>query len=195
MNIPHEGMVFMEKIYEVEGMTCVICKGNVEKALGKLNGVSKAVVNLLENEVTVDYDDSLLKEEDLAKAVKDAGYKLLINKQKSFNKKKVILIISIILMIVLMVISMSSMHSPHMTMYYQLVLSLIIIILNFHFDNSGFRALIKLNPNMDSLVSISSLVSFLYSIYALFKIRNGEHNYHLYFETAAMILVIVSLGK
>ena len=189
------GVVFMEKIYEVEGMTCVICKGNVEKALSNLNGVSKAVVNLLENEVTVTYDGSLLKEEDLAKAVKDAGYKLLLNKQKSVNKKKVILIVSIILMIILMVISMSSMHSPHKTMYYQLVLSLIIIILNFHFYNSGFRALIKLNPNMDSLVSISSLVSFLYSIFALFKISNGEHNYHLYFETAAMILVIVSLGK
>lgn len=189
------GMVFMEKIYEVEGMTCVICKGNVEKALSKLNGVSKAVVNLLENEVTVNFDDSLLKEEDLAKAVKDAGYKLLLNKQKTINKKKAVLIISIILMIILMAISMTSMHSPDKTMYYQLVLSLIIIVLNFHFYNSGFRALIKLNPNMDSLVSISSLVSFLYSIYALFKIRNGEHNYHLYFETAAMILVIVSLGK
>lgn len=185
----------MEKIYEVEGMTCVICKGNVEKALSNLNGVSKAVVNLLENEVTVDYDDSLLKEEDLAKAVKDAGYKLLINKQKILNKKKVILIVSIILMIILMIISMTSMHSPEKTMYYQLLLSLVIIILNFHFYNSGFRALLKLNPNMDSLVSISSLVSFLYSLYALFKINNGEHMYHLYFETAAMILVIVSLGK
>ncbi|MBR2577690.1 MAG: cation-translocating P-type ATPase, partial [Erysipelotrichaceae bacterium] len=185
----------MEKNYEVQGMTCVICKGNVEKALNRLEGVAKATVNLLENEVNVEFDENAISEEDMAKAVKDAGYTLLINRQKKVNKNRILLILSVILMAVLMYVSMTSMHDPAHTMYIQLVLSLAVIIINIHFYNSGFRALLSLSPNMDSLVSISSAVSFIYSLYAMFKIMNGEHAYHLYFETAAMILVIVSLGK
>ncbi|MBR0461225.1 MAG: cadmium-translocating P-type ATPase [Erysipelotrichaceae bacterium] len=185
----------MEKTYEVEGMTCVICKGNVEKALNRLEGVSKATVNLLENEVTVIFDENVQNEENMAKAVKDAGYTLLVNAQKKVNKDRLILIVSVIVMIVLMYVSMTSMHHPAHTIYIQLLLSLFLIILNFHFYNSGFRALFSLSPNMDSLVSISSSVSFIYSLYAMYKIANGDSGYHLYFETAAMILIIVSIGK
>ncbi|MBR3228211.1 MAG: heavy metal translocating P-type ATPase [Erysipelotrichaceae bacterium] len=185
----------MEKTYEVTGMTCVICKGNVEKALKKLDGVSKASVNLLENEVTVEFAEDRVSEDIMAKAVKDAGYELVLGRQKTVNKNKLILIVSVILVIALMVVSMSSMHHPNRTMYIQLILSAVIIALNFHFYNSGFRALFSLSPNMDSLVSLSSVSSFIYSLYAMYKIANGDHAYHLYFETAAMILVIVSLGK
>lgn len=185
----------MEKTYEVLGMSCVICKGNVEKALNKLDGVNSAIVNLLENEVTVNYDETVQNEEKLAEAVKNAGYTLIIHKQKTVNKKKIILIISIILVIILMVISMAYMHMPTKVMYIELVLSLIIIILNFHFYNSGFKALKSLSPNMDSLIFISSSISFIYSLFAMYKLNKGINTYHLYFETSAMILVIVSLGK
>ena len=190
-----ESVHIMEKTYEVTGMTCVICKGNVEKALKKLDGVSKASVNLLENEVTVEFAEDRVSEDIMAKAVKDAGYELVLGRQKTVNKNKLILIVSVILVIALMVVSMSSMHHPNRTMYIQLILSAVIIALNFHFYNSGFRALFSLSPNMDSLVSLSSVSSFIYSLYAMYKIANGDHAYHLYFETAAMILVIVSLGK
>lgn len=185
----------MEKTYEVLGMSCVICKGNVEKALNKLDGVNSAVVNLLENEVTVNYDETVQNEGKLAEAVKNAGYTLIIHKQKTVNKKKITLIISIILVIILMVISMAYMHMPTKVMYIELVLSLIIIILNFHFYNSGFKALKSLSPNMDSLIFISSSISFIYSLFAMYKLNKGINTYHLYFETSAMILVIVSLGK
>ncbi len=185
----------MEKTYEVLGMSCVICKGNVEKALNKLDGVNSAVVNLLENEVTINYDESTQDEEKLAEVVKNAGYTLVIHKQKAINKKKIILIISIILVIALMAISMAYMHMPTKVMYIELVLSLIIIILNFHFYNSGFKALKSLSPNMDSLIFISSSISFIYSLFAMYKLNKGINTYHLYFETSAMILVIVSLGK
>ena len=185
----------MERTYEVLGMSCVICKGNVEKALNKLDGVNSAIVNLLENEVTVNYDETVQNEEKLAEAVKNAGYTLIIHKQKTVNKKKIILIISIILVIALMVISMTYMHMPTKVMYIELVLSLIIIILNFHFYNSGFKALKSLSPNMDSLIFISSSISFIYSLFAMYKLNKGINAYHLYFETSAMILVIVSLGK
>ena len=185
----------MEKTYEVIGMTCVICKGNVEKALNKLEGVKQAKVNLLENEVLVDFDDARISEEDMAKAVGDAGYTLVLTKEKTINHDKIKLITSIILVVVLMIVSMTSMNNPSKTMYLQLLLTMIVIYLNKRFYISGFKSLINLNPNMDSLVSISSLVSLIYSIFSLIKIANGNSFYHLYFETSAMVLVIVSLGK
>lgn len=180
----------MEKTYEVKGMTCVICKGNVEKALNNLSGVNSAIVNILENEVTVNYDETLINEDILYKAIKDAGYELVINTNKKIDRNKVSLIISILLMIVLMYLSMNN-----ILFNIQPLLALLIILLNINIYSSGFKSLIKLNPNMDSLVFLSSLVSYIYSLYSLIKINNGNNDYHLYFETSAMVLVIVSIGR
>ena len=188
-------MVFMEKTYEVKGMSCVICKGNVEKALKQLNGVSSCKVNLLENEATVEYDENTINEETMAKAVKDAGYELVINKNESIDKDKLVMIISIVLTLILMYFSMGHMfgiHVPHYGKYIQWILCTIIIILNRRYYISGFKSLKALRPNMDALVSISSIVSYIYSLYVLFT--NNE-KYSLYFETSAMVLVIVSIGK
>ena len=185
----------MEKIYEVKGMTCVICKGNVEKALKNTKGVSESKVNLLENEVTVTFDENAVDEKALAKAVSDAGYELVIEKHEGIDKEKLIMIISTVLVLILMVFSMGHMfglHIPAYGKYVQFVLCTIIIILNFHYYRSGFRSLISLRPNMDALVSISSSVSYIYSLYVLFT---GNEKYSLYFETSAMVLVIVSIGK
>ncbi|MBR0420598.1 MAG: cadmium-translocating P-type ATPase [Erysipelotrichaceae bacterium] len=185
----------MEKTYEVKGMSCVICKGNVEKALKQLNGVSSCKVNLLENEATVEYDENTINEETMAKAVKDAGYELVINKNESIDKDKLVMIISIVLTLILMYFSMGHMfgiHVPHYGKYIQWILCTIIIILNRRYYISGFKSLKALRPNMDALVSISSIVSYIYSLYVLFT--NNE-KYSLYFETSAMVLVIVSIGK
>lgn len=188
--------VFMEKIFEVEGMTCVICKANVEKALNNINGVNSALVNLLENEVVVNYNEEKVDELTLSKHVSDAGYRLLIDKKNTIDKNKIKLIISIVLMIALMIVSILCMQSFSLFLaILQAIISLIIIIINIHFYNSGFKSLVHLNPNMDSLISLSSSISYLYSIYSLIKINNGNLDYHLYFETAAMIMVIVSIGK
>lgn len=182
----------IEKTYVVEGMSCVICKGNVERALSNIDGVKDVKVNLLENEAIINYDENKVNEQILYKAIKDAGYNLLLDVKKDFNKDKLLLIISIILVSVLMYISMFL--DTYRTKYIQLVLSLIIIILNKNIYSSGFKALIKLNPNMDSLVFLSSFISFLYSLYGTYKLANNQ-DYHLYFETAAMVLVIVKIGK
>ena len=185
----------MEKTYEVKGMTCVICKGNVERALKNTKGVSESKVNLLENEVTVTFDENAVDEKILAKAVSDAGYELVIEKHEGIDKDKLIMIISAVLVVILMIFSMGHMfglHIPHYGKYIQLILCTIIIILNFHYYRSGFKSLISLRPNMDALVSISSAVSYIYSLYVLFT---GNEKYSLYFETAAMVLVIVSIGK
>ena len=182
----------MEKIYEVEGMTCVICKANVEKALNKCIGVNKANVNLLENEVFVDFDENKISELDLKKAVDKAGYKLLLSKEKKTDKEKIKLVLSIISCILLMYFSM---YSKNDTSIIQLFLCLFVLIINKHFFISGFKALFSLSPNMDSLVSLSSAVSFIYSLFALYKIKNGDNFYNLYFETSAMVLTIVAFGK
>lgn len=185
----------MEKTYEVKGMTCVICKGNVEKALKNTKGVSESKVNLLENEVTVTFDESLVDEQAMAKSVSDAGYELVIEKHEGIDKDKLIMIISTVLVLILMVFSMGHMFGlriPSYGKYVQFILCTIIIALNFHYYRSGFSSLRSLRPNMDALVSISSSVSYLYSLYVLFT---GNEKYSLYFETAAMVLVIVSIGK
>lgn len=186
----------MEKTFEVKGMTCVICKANVEKALNSVNGVNSALVNLLENEVIVNFDENIANDTILAKAVADAGYELLINKKKTNDKDKIRLIASILLMIILMIVSMYCMNNYSLYLaLLELLLASIIIIINNHYYKNGFKSLAHLNPNMDSLVSLSSFISYLYSIYSLIKINNGYLDYHLYFETSAMILVIVSIGK
>lgn len=177
----------MEKIYEVKGMTCVICKRNVEKALLDVKGVNSVKVNLIENEVLINYDETLTNENILANKVKKAGYNLIINKEKKINYNKLILVTSIILIVFLMLLPISSIL--------QLLIATIIILLNIDIYYSGIQALIHLNPNMNSLVTISSFVSYVYSIFSLIQINNGNTNYHLYFETSAMILVIVKIGK
>ncbi|MBO7676193.1 MAG: cation-translocating P-type ATPase, partial [Erysipelotrichaceae bacterium] len=185
----------MEKTYEVKGMTCVICKGNVERALKNTRGVSDSRVNLLENEVTVTFDENTVDEKSLARSVSDAGYELVIERHDGIDKDKLIMIISTVLVLILMVFSMGHMfglHIPHYGKYVQFILCTIIIILNFHYNRSGFRSLISLRPNMDALVSLSSFVAYIYSLYVLFT---GNEKYSLYFETSAMVLVIVSIGK
>lgn len=183
----------MEKTYQVNGMSCVICKNNVETGLKKLKGVKDCKVNLLENEATIIFDENMTNEETMAKAIRDLGYELVIDKTNTIDKTKTTLIISIILVLILMYFSMGHMFKLPTTVYskyLQLMLCTVIIILNNHYFKSGLRALIHLKPNMDSLVSVSSLVSYIYSLIVF-----NRQNYHLYFETSAMILVIVSIGK
>jgi len=185
----------MEKTFEVKGMTCVICKGNVEKALKNTEGVSECKVNLLENEATVTFDENRVSEEKMAKAVADAGYELVIHKKDGPDTEKIVMYVSAVLVLILMVFSMGHMfglHIPEYGRYVQWILCTVVIALNLHYYVSGFRSLFRLSPNMDSLVSLSSSVSYLYSLFVLFR---NDHQNHLYFETAAMILVIVSIGK
>lgn len=183
----------MEKTYQVNGMTCVICKNTVETGIKKLNGVKDCKVNLLENEATIIFDEAIISEEKIASEVSNLGYELIIHKTNAVDSSKIKLIISILLVVILMYFSMGKMinlYVPENSKYYQLVLASLIIILNINYFKSGLRSLFNLKPNMDSLVSLSSGVSYIYSLIALFN-----ENYNLYFETSAMVLVIVSIGK
>lgn len=183
----------MEKTYQVNGMSCVICKNTVETGIKKLNGVKDCKVNLLENEATIIFDEHIINEESIAKAVADLGYQMIIHKTNDVDYSKVKLIISTILVLALMYFSMGHMIGLPIiknSKYYQLIICSIIIIINIHYYKSGIKALFHLKPNMDSLVALSSSVSYIYSLLVL-----NKNKYHLYFETSAMILVIVSIGK
>lgn len=185
------GVSIMEKTYVVEGMTCVICKNNVEKTLNKIEGVNSAIVSLMDNEVLIDFNENKVNEKIMHDFLKQEGYELVINSKRKYSSSFIKLLISIVLTIFLMIISMSNMHNAELSKYYQLVLASIIILININYYKSGFKSLFMGRPNMDTLVSISSFISYLYSLYALFN----HDKYNLYFETSAMVLVIVSLGK
>ena len=202
----------MKKKYIVEGMTCGACVTHVENAVKKIPGVTEVAVNLMTKEMFVTSNSELDKK--IASNVAKAGYKVVIPSEgsivdnRNLNKKKTTLIISVVLSIVLMIIAMSHMFIGNLNdtilllfTIIQILLATTIILLNFRFYKSGFNKLLRLNPNMDSLIAIGSSVSYLYSIYGFVMIiinySNNVMDYYmnLYFDSSAMILALVSLGK
>ena len=211
--------------YRITGMSCSACSAAVEKAVSKLEGVLSVQVNLLANTMLCEYDESVINDEAVIKAVTDAGYGASVfvfgenvpQEKEEFTPIKTRLIASAVLLLILMYISMGHMaklpvpdiinmhtHPLNFTLI-QLALTLPIIYLNRKFYFSGFRALFKLHPNMDTLVALGSCASLLYGIaetgiivYA--SVKNNFDLAHstaqnLYFEGAAMILTLVTVGK
>ena len=209
----------MKKKFKIEGMSCAACQAHVNKAVSKLN-VNECNVSLLTNSMEVDYDENIISEKDIINAVIKEGYgaslldeNVIENVSKISDKKQRRLIISVILLVILMYFSMGHMiHLPTFTfkagiinVIIQVILSSIIIGLNFHYFTSGFKKLLKKSPNMDSLVALGSSSSYLYGIYNFIRMiisltnNNLElaHSFamNLYFESAAMIVTLVSVGK
>lgn len=195
--------------FTVTGMSCSACSAGVERVTKKLNGVKTAEVSLLGESLTVEYDETLVTCEDIFAAVTALGYgigeyregKEERQKGKAEALKKRF-IVSMILLVPLMYLAMGGMISlpePPVKANYilQFILAGATMAVNFRFFRNGFSALVKRVPNMDTLVSLGSGVSFLYSIYLAIKMsaHAGEHAGHLFFESAAMILTLVTLGK
>ncbi len=195
--------------FTVTGMSCSACSAGVERVTKKLNGVKTAEVSLLGESLTVEYDETLVTREDIFAAVTALGYgigdyregKEERQKGKAEALKKRF-IVSMILLVPLMYLAMGGMISlpepPAKANYIlQFILAGATMAVNFRFFRNGFSALVKRVPNMDTLVSLGSGVSFLYSIYLAIKMsaHAGEHAGHLFFESAAMILTLVTLGK
>ena len=200
----------VNKTFDITGMSCAACSARVQDTVEKLEGIDSCSVNLLKNSMQVSFDEDIISEEDIIKSVKNAGYgaTLRINVNKSSNTEKLNkkadkillrLIISVALLCVLMIVSMGHMvginiFNEHQTILkglVELIISIPIILLNIKYYISGFKALFKLNPNMDSLIAVGSSASLIYSIYLV--ISGGAHHY--YFESASMILTFVTIGK
>lgn len=206
----------MESKFNVYGMTCASCQSHVTKAVEKVEGVKSVNVNLLKNNMIVSFNENLCSEDAIIKAVVLSGYNASVFNE--FVKSEVKteenhslrdLVISVILLLILMYFSMGVMmwgwpspkvfdmeKCPMGFSLIQFIICLPIIYINRRYFISGFKKLFK-GPNMDTLIAIGASVSMLYGIYCLFMIALGHTHYHmyLYFESAAMILVFVSLGK
>lgn len=202
--------------FNVSGMSCSACSAKVEKVVGALDGVKSVSVSLLTNSMVVEYDAPLTAK-DVSKAVADAGYKAALASDKSEKKDKmnpilvmvIRLVLSFVLLIPLMYVSMgvvmwgwplSFADDTKAIAVYELVLSLVIMVINGKFFVSGTKSLIHRAPNMDALVSMGSAISFIYSVALMIQAAvRPEHLAHLahnlYFESAAMILALITLGK
>lgn len=208
----------MNKQYSVLGMSCAACQAHVQRAVSNLKGVNKVNVNLLSNSMIVDFDESVVNDSIIFKAVKDAGYSakpFKQEKEKKDNSQLIKLIVSFILLILVMYVSMGHMislplpaimhHNALVFALTQLVLIIPIVIMYFHYFVSGYKKLFKLSPSMDSLIAISATASLIYGIVAIVMIIIGmntknqelvnQYRSNLYFESAGMILTFVSFGK
>jgi len=174
------------KQYTVKGMSCAACAARIEKTVSKLPGVESCSVSLLTNSMGVEGEVS---EREVIKAVRRAGYDASTVREVKDETPRLAwrLGVSVLLLAVLMFFSMHVGSSSAPT---QAVLCLAVMIVNGRFFTSGVKAVFHLSPNMDTLVSLGALASFGYSLWALFA---GEETF--YFETAAMILTLISVGK
>lgn len=202
--------------YIVTGMTCAACQARVEKAVSKVEGVNKCSVNLLTNSMQVEGNAS---QDSIISAVKNAGYDAKIKGQKEeknevdefkdYETPKMVkrLIPSVIILLILMYFSMGHMmwefpvpaffnHNHIALGLLEMLLTIIIMIINQKFFISGFKSLIKKSPNMDTLIALGSGVSFAYSVFLLFQLtKDPTQQVHFYFETASMILTLITVGK
>ena len=201
-------------ILSIEGMTCSACSNGLEKYLNKQKGIKNATVNLVMANSLIEYDEKVLDINDLERFIKEAGFKSAgIYTENDISKKsknqKVQLIVFAILIIMLMYISMGqmlglkipnviNMHiNPIGYSIILILLTIAFIIYGFDIIKSGYKNLIHKSPNMDTLVSIGVISSVLYSLYSMVKIFQGNHMYSekLYFESAAMIIFFIKLGR
>ncbi len=218
--------------YSVTGMSCAACSSRVEKAVSKVPGVTSCSVSLLTNSMGV---EGTAAEQEIIKAVEDAGYgaakkgaiaggkpviteiageELLKDRETPLLRQR--LIASLGFLIALMYISMGHMmwgwplpaflEGNHIAVgLFQLLLTIIIMVINQKFFISGFKSLFHKAPNMDTLVALGSTAAFVYSTYALFAMTDAqvkgnsnmvmEYMHEFYFESAAMILTLITVGK
>lgn len=212
----------MVKRYNVTGMTCSACSSGIERSVGKLEGVTLCEVSLMGKTMKVDFDENIVTEAKIFEAVKALGYgvfnenevQLSDKKEKNSDKRLFInFIVSVCVLVPLMYVSMGHMLGAPVPWFinpevegcarwfalYQAVLSAVIIGVNYRYFKNGVVAVFKKVPNMDTLVALGSGVSFIYSLVLTILIFTGKDPHHnamnLHFESAAMILVFVDIGK
>ena len=201
-------------ILAIDGMTCSACSNGLEKYLNKQNGISNAVVNLVMANAMIEYDEKILNQAKIEEFVKQAGFKSLgefkeIKKENNHKKEKMKFIIFTVLAVILMYISMGHMINlptisfldPHEKainyMISLLILTIAFLIYGFDIIKNGYKNLIHKTPNMDTLVGIGVITSFLYSLYNMYLVLIGNHHavMNLYFESAAIVIYFIKLGR
>ena len=211
----------MKRKFRIRGMHCASCSAAVERVTKKLDGVVFSSVNLTTEILDIEFDEKKVTDADIIKKIEKAGFGAeVIEKEKPkkapktdddnrFRKTRNSVIFSLVLSFVLMYISMGemmvgaplpeiiSMHTnPVNFAIVQMILSVIIIFIGRRFYIGGFKQLIRLNPNMDSLVAIGGTAAFIYSFVITLYISSDSSLVHsLYYESSAVVVSLVSLGK
>lgn len=219
----------MSRKFDVTGMTCSACSAHVEKSVSKLVGEGNVTVSLLTNSMQVECDDKKVSDDEIIKAVEDAGYGAAVSGVvKSSEKKESVvdnelkemktrLIVSFIFLIPLMYVSMGSMvglpqpaflsgHGNAVSFAFtQFLMCIPILYVNRKYFQVGFKTLWHRAPNMDSLIAVGSTAALVYGIFAIYRMSYGlgigneelvmKYHMDLYFESAVMILTLITLGK
>jgi Cu+-exporting ATPase len=209
------------KILKIEGMTCAACAKIIERVTKKLDGVIESNVNFATEKLNISFEPSKVRVSDIKKVVEKAGYKALeeettvdMDKEKKEKEIKSLwnrFAISAVFGIPLLLIAMipmiveklgvtipaiiSPMVHPKVFAIIQLVLVLPILYVGRKYFIVGFKSLIRQSPNMDSLIAIGTSAAFMYSLFAVFEILTGNVDYEMYFESAGVILTLITLGK
>ena len=201
-------------ILSIEGMTCSACSNGLEKYLNKQEGIKQASVNLVMATASIQYDEKILNIENLNEFVRKAGFKSLgefkeIKTEKKSKREKIKFIIFTILAIIFMYIAMGHMINLPTLDFIDInknpigytsclfIFAIAFIIYGFDILKNGYKNLIHKTPNMDTLVGIGVLSSFLYSVYNMISIFQGKNSaiHNLYFESVAMVIYFVKLGR
>lgn len=205
----------MKKVLlKIDGMTCSACSSGLEKYLNKQDGIKIATVNLVMNNANIEYDEKKLTLEQVERFVEKAGFTSLgidnfeKEEKKKSNEKYKLIGISVISILILY-ISMSHMVGlpviPFLNMITHpinyaislLILTTIVILFGKDIIKNGYKNLIHKTPNMDTLVMIGVLASYVYSIYGTIRILQGHTMYveKLYYESAAIVIFFIKIGK
>ncbi len=209
-----------ERTFILEGMSCATCAKNIEDTISSLDGIEEVVVNFATEKMVVKFDKETLSVAEIERKVEEAGYKARLEIDNSVDdqaeKKQQeidgiwkrfiysaiftlpVLYIAMAEMVGLPTLeSLSPMGSPKLFSTVQLILVLPVLYFGRKFFSVGIRALLRRKPNMDSLVALGAGAAFLYSIYSTVLVYSGDEHaaMHLYYESAAVILTLITLGK
>ena len=205
----------MKKVLlKIDGMTCSACSSGLEKYLNRQKGIKTASVNLIMNNASIEYDNTKINLEQVEKYIEKAGfaslgiYKLESEEKKQTKEKNKLIGVSIVSILILY-ISMAHMvklpvipyldmmHNPVNYAIALLILTTIVLIMGKDILKNGYKNLVHKTPNMDTLVAIGVISSFVYSIYGTVKIIKGQVMYveNLYYESAVIVIFFIKIGK
>ena len=201
-------------ILKIEGMTCSACSNGLEKYLNKQVGVKNAVVNLIMNNASIEYEEDKIDIKKIEEYIKKAGFKSLgiddlkVEEKKGKKEKNNVILIGIIFVLTMYIsmtnmlglsqISILNMHqNPFLFSVTLFLFATIVLFLAGDILKNGYKNLIHGTPNMDTLVALGLLSSYIYSVYNTYMVLRGGAMYahNLYFEAVVMIVFFVKLGK
>ena len=194
----------MKKVtISIDGMTCSACSNTIDKYLNKQDGILDANVNLVLAQANISYDENKITLNDIDRFIEESGYKSLgiydikkeLNKNKLKKNKLIIYGVLLAILLVLMILDMFKLINIKVYSIISFIIAILFIIYAIDIIKNGIKKIIHRFPNMDSLVTIGILTSFIYStINMLLLFVNNNHSY-LYFDSVATIIFIVKLGR